>query len=246
MSYSFHPTVAATLLTVCAIGLCIKLGLWQYHKAQWKQALQATLEQYSHAEPVDLPPAIADTQAWKYKRVKVTGTYDARHQILLDNQFNNESVGYNVITPLHINNSDRYILVNRGWIPAPPDHRQTPQVSVPEGGQTVIGQLWLPPARYYSLGKASDSGHDEVGKPWQILWQNLDMKRYSTSVPYPVYPMAIRLDPENAGGFARNWPQPGERVEMNISYAYQWFGFALAAFGIWIYTSLKPRKRMHN
>jgi surfeit locus 1 family protein len=50
----------------------------------------------------------------------------------------------------------------------------------------------------------------------------------------------IRLDAASgAGGFVRNWPRPAERIEMHIGYAYQWFGFALAFFVIYLVVNFR-------
>jgi surfeit locus 1 family protein len=75
---------------------------------------------------------------------------------------------------------------------------------------------------------------------WQTVWQNMDMQRYQQSVSFEVLPLAIRLDANsNAGGYSRIWPRPAERITTHIGYAYQWFGFAVAALLIWIFTAFK-------
>jgi surfeit locus 1 family protein len=51
--------------------------------------------------------------------------------------------------------------------------------------------------------------------------------------------MTIKLDQSSdAGGFIRNWQVPADRIATNIGYAYQWFGFALAALLIYLYMSI--------
>ena len=52
--------------------------------------------------------------------------------------------------------------------------------------------------------------------------------------------MVVRLDPESeAGGYSRQWPRPAERITTHIGYAYQWFGFAVAAVLIWVFVSFR-------
>lgn len=216
-----------------AVVVCIKLGLWQQHKAEAKQVLQAQLDRRLQEAPVALPDNILDLEAWRYRRVKVKGSYDARYQILLDNQIDQSVAGYHVMTPLQLENGTR-VLVNRGWVVAPADRASVPQIGTPAGVMEVEGIVWLPPEKYFAL--ESTPGDEK----WQMVWQNMDMKRYAASVPFAVQPFVIRLDAASgAGGFVRNWPKPAERIEVNVSYAYQWFGFALAFVVIYIVVNLR-------
>lgn len=236
--YRFQPSWLGTLITVCCIPLFIKLGYWQYHKAQQKLVLQATYQRYEHAVPVDLPSVIGQVEPWRYRLVQAVGHYLPQYQILLDNQVEDERVGYHVITPLQINGSDSVVLVDRGWIPAQDSHSDIPVVDTPTGEQQVIGKVWLPSTKFYTLPAALGAKQTEQG--WQTVWQNMDMQHYQQAVPFKTLPVAIRLDPaSNAGGFVRNWVMPDDRVATNISYAYQWFGFAVAALVIYVVVSVK-------
>ena len=233
--YRFSPRLPGALITLTCMAICIKLGLWQYDKAQQKQALQALYTQSLHATPAAFPIAIDQPEAWRYRRVMVEGEYEPRYQVLLDNQVSHEQAGYHIITPFRIHNSQHYVLINRGWIPAMAQHSELPQINTPSGPQRLTGQIWLPPSRFYSLGK-SDPSH------WDAVWQNMDMQSYAAQVPFAVSPVIIRLDADSqAGGFDRDWPQPAERIGMHLSYAYQWFGFAFAALAIYLYLSVVPR-----
>lgn len=234
----FQPGWFGTLVTLCCIPLFIKLGLWQYHKAEQKQALQDIYQSYQQTAPAALPLSMAEPEAWRYRPVKTAGEYDTRYQILLDNQVEQERVGYHVITPLHIADTQTYVLVDRGWLPAENDHSVLPTIDTPGGVQQITGQIWLPSSKFYSLEAKSAPGSDPAH--WQTLWQNMDMQRYMDAVPLQLLPVVIRLDAAStAGGFARNWQPPAERISTNIGYAYQWFGFAVAALAIYLFVSFK-------
>lgn len=223
-------------MLIC-IPLFIKFGFWQHNKAEQKRMLQDMYDQALLAEPVTLPLQYADLQSWRYKQVTVTGTYQPQYQILLDNQVEQERAGYHVITPLQIKSSEKYVLVDRGWILANPDRSLLPNIETPVGEQQIVGSLWLPPEKFYSL-EHKDAA--DAGAAWQTVWQNMDMARYQQSVPVEVLPLVIRLDAKSeAGGYLRAWPRPAERITTHIGYAYQWFGFAVAALLIWIFTGFK-------
>lgn len=243
--YVFRPTWLGTLITLICIPVFINLGQWQYQKAEQKQALQDLRDSYSVDTRVQLPHAIADREEWRYRQVKVEGAYETRYQILLDNQVDHGRVGYHVITPLRINNTNRYVLVDRGWIPAMANHSELPEFGTPAGEQEVAGHVWIPSEKYYSLEKPEQLQQTQ----WQALWQNMDMKRYAAAVPFEVLPVIIRLDADSkAGGFSRNWPPlaPPDRIATNIGYAYQWFGFAIASFVIYIVVSFKRINRRES
>jgi len=233
--YRFKPTWLGTLVTICCIPLFIKFGLWQYNKAELKRALQDSYEHYASAAPSKLPDVIENPEAWRYRPVEVKGEYLPKYQILLDNQVEGEVAGYHVITPVQIENTKHVVLVDRGWIPATDNHTDLPRFATPEGKQSIIGKVWIPSSKFYTL-----EAKGAASKAWQPLWQNMDMARYQASVPFHVLPVVLRLDTKsNAGGFVRNWVMPADRITTHIGYAYQWFGFAVAALLIYLYVSFK-------
>lgn len=239
MKYTFRPNIWMTLATLAVMMLCIKAGLWQLNKAESKQALQTQLNVRLSELPVGLPDKLltgklADLEQWRYRRVKFAGVYNTRYQMLLDNQVENIVVGYHVLTPMQVEGSSYYVLVNRGWIPIAAS-RKVPVVLASQGRQEIEGDIALPSKRFFTL----EAPPATDGK-WQQVWQNLDMTRYAKSVPFAVQPFVVRLDGKSkADGFVRNWPPPGERVSMHLGYAYQWFGFALTLLVIYIVLNVK-------
>ena len=233
-----------TLATIVVMGLCIKAGLWQYNKAQAKLALQTQLNARLTEPAVALTDQliadkIANSEDLRYLRIKFIGIYDTHYQMLLDNQVENTVAGYHVLTPMQVQGSKLYVLVNRGWVAGVPDQvgvkRQLPIINTPQGEQTIEGDIALPAAKFFSLEAPPASD----GK-WQQVWQHLDMQHYEKSVPFSVQPFVVRLDAKNsAGGFVRNWPPPGENISMHLGYAYQWLGFALTLLIIYIVLNLK-------
>lgn len=241
-AYIFSPSLIGTIVTLICIPMFIKFGLWQYHKAQQKMAIQAAYNLAKTDDALKFPLNIVNNHVlnmadWNYKKVKVTGVYEPKFQFLLDNQVEGNRVGYHVITPLKIDHSTQYVLINRGWILGKDTHTELPKVETPVGNQTVIGQIWIPGKKIFTLeAKAADTS---VNQAWQPVWQNMNMNRYQHSVPFIVSDLAIKLDQtSDAGGFVRNWEVPVERIATNIGYAYQWFGFALATLLIYIYMSV--------
>lgn len=237
MKYTFRPSVLMTLATIIVMTLCIKAGLWQYNKAQAKLALQTQLNARLTEPAVALTDQliadkIAASEDLRYLRVRFTGVYDTRYQVLLDNQVENTVAGYHVLTPMQVQGSKLYVLLNRGWVAGV--NRQLPTINTPQGLQEIEGDIAIPAAKFFSL-----EAPPATNGQWQPVWQHLDMQRYAKSVPFSVQPFVVRLDAKNgAGGFIRHWPPPGENISMHLGYAYQWFGFALTLLVIYIVLNL--------
>ncbi len=233
MMVKFRPSLFMTIAMLLTATLCVKAGLWQYGKAQAKQALQAQLELSLKQAPVALPQKIVDMDRWRYRRVKFAGFYQPRYQILLDNQVENTMVGYHVLTPMQVEGG-AVVLVNRGWIQGSTD-RRVPVIDTPSGKQELEGDIVFPSAKFFTL-----EAPPTKNASWQPVWQNLDMMRYLKTVPFVVQPFVVRLDAQSeAGGFVRNWPPPGNNIAMHLGYAYQWFGFALTLLVIYIVLNIK-------
>jgi surfeit locus 1 family protein len=253
--YIFQPTLFGIVVTSICISLFIKLGLWQYNKAQQKQAVHEAYDQAKLDEALKFPLLITDSKTsniddWKYKKVIVQGVYDTKYQFLLDNQVEGERVGYHVVTPLKIDATSEYVLVDRGWILGKDTHSELPIFSTPAGKQTVVGQVWVPSKKIFTLESTKDSSLKNIQSSppsWQPVWQNMDMDKYKRSVPFKVSALAIRLDQDShAGGFVRNWQIPAERITTNLGYAYQWFGFAFTALLIFFYMSMTKIRAENN
>jgi surfeit locus 1 family protein len=243
LRYTFRPNAWMTMATLLMLGLCIKLGMWQYNKSDTSRSLQAQQNARLSEPAVVLPAKIMAFESWRYKRVKFTGKYDTRYQLLLDNQVQNTVAGYHVLTPMQVDGGGSYVLVNRGWVARTAasvgEVPKPPVIDTPQGSLQIEGDIVLPANKFFTMDTppATDGG-------WQMVWQNLDMVRYAKSVPFVVQPFVVRLDSKsNAGGFVRSWTPPGERVNMHLGYAYQWFGFALTLLVIYIVLNIKKVER---
>ena len=241
INWVISPSLVGVVATIICIPLFIKLGLWQYNKAQQQIKIQAAYQQSKVDTALDLPLKLQNYEELKYKKVKVTGHYETQYQILLDNQVENDRVGFHVITPLKIDNTNQYVLVDRGWILGKDTHTELPIVTTPDKKLKVIGQVWLPSAKIFTLeGNSSIDSDKSKAKTWPIVWQNMDMAKYKQLAAIEILPVVIRLDSaSSAAGFVRNWQIPKDKIATNLGYAYQWFGFAFATLAIFLYMSVK-------
>lgn len=246
-SRRFRPSLLATGIMVALVPLFVSLGNWQYGKAQDKIARQTALEQRLAGPVVDVTKSDPSLREIEYRPVRLHGDWDLGAAFLLDNQVVDERAGYSAIAPFRLQGGG-VVLVNRGWVAAPADRRQVPEVVTPVSPSPTAGA-------------ASGAGIGAAGAPMTVkglavalprpglhlagarndgaVHASLDPGTLAAQLHAPVADWMLVLDPDAPGALRVQWPQPAERVQTNLGYAYQWFGFAVAAIGIWIWQGLR-------
>ncbi len=230
----FQPRWLPTLGMLALVALTIALGNWQRHRAADKDALAAQFAAAASAPPVDLGAGAVDVTRLRFRTVRARGEYDATRQLLIDNKVHAGRAGYHVVTPLKLAGSERFVLVDRGWIDQGARRAQLPAAPPPAGTQTVIGRANLPPQRYLEFGRAQTSGP---------LWENLDLGRIAAATGLELLPLIVEQnDPVTpADGLVRDWPAPDLGADQNRSYMLQWYSFAALAIVLWLTLNWRAR-----
>lgn len=223
----------ATLLALVGGAVCIRLGIWQLDRLEQRRAFNAHVQAMWEAEPLELTgKSTEDLAAMEYRAATVHGTYDFEHQVALRNRYFEGEYGYNLLTPLRLDDGSA-VLVDRGWIPAdgndqPASWRQYDQ----PGSVTVKGQI--------RLGQTEpDFGGvpDPTLTPGQTkleYWNIVNLERISLQTPYPLLDVYIQPDVDPADTTPPIPYQP--EIELtegpHLGYAVQWFTFAsILVFG---------------
>lgn len=228
-----RPALVPTLAAIVVVAVCVSAGLWQRGRMEQKLALRAQVEAASRADPVAIPRA-AQWDDWRFRPVRATGTFDATHQILVDNRIRGGRAGYDVFAPLALADG-RVVLVDRGWVAAGASRADVPQVPPPAGQVTVTGRINRPPGAYLELAGATVNGR---------VWQNLDIPRYEAATGLAVLPVIVEQTASAAPGddLVRQRPAPDTGAEKHMSYMLQWFAFAATTIVLWGYfTWRRPR-----
>jgi len=222
-----------TLAALVTVALCVTAGNWQRGRMHEKQALADALAAADRLAPVPLPARAIDWSAWRYRRVVAHGRYDAAGQFLVDNRVHQGRVGYDVVTPLGLPDG-RWLLVDRGFVPAGRDRAVLPDAPVPPAEVTVEGRIEVP-ARGFVLGNPQPQG---------ALWPHLDPERYAERSGRPVLPVYLQASGGDAGaGLARDWPAPDLGTQMHLGYMVQWYVFASMAAGLWLFFAWRRWRR---
>lgn len=237
--YTFRPSLIAVLGVALLLPLFVALGLWQLSRAEEKQALIDLRKAHESDQLIELDGANESLKELRYRKVTVSGFYDAKHQLLVDNQVHQGQVGYYVLTPLHIDQGPKTVLVNRGWIPGGVDRSKLPDVSIRKEKVSLKGTI----DRFPSVGLRL-AGAEVPAEGWPAVVQLVDEKYLAQVLGYPLLPYQVLLDPQADEGYVRQW-QPVQRLspEKHIGYAVQWFAFAFVLIFLFIWYSLKRPDR---
>lgn len=216
-----------TLLTVAAVAGFVQLGRWQWHRAEGKRAL-ATAFNAGNAVASELGSRSAAALP-RYTQVRVHGSYDPQHQFLLENMSHDGQAGYQVLTPLRIDDG-RVLLVNRGWLPLTHSRREPPAVAIDgEIGVAPAGKLDDLPVPGIALGRLPP----QAGASWPKLTSFPKMADLSAALSQPLEARQLLLNPDEPHGYLRDWHVGGIGPERHIAYAIQWWGFAALALGLY-------------
>lgn len=229
----------ATVLVLAGGALCVRLGIWQLDRLEQRRAFNAHIEAMWAAEPLILTgQTTSDLTTMEYRAVQVSGTYDFENQIVLRNRYYQNQYGYNLLTPLLLDDGSA-VLVERGWIPAdgndsPAGWRRYDQT----GRITVQGQIRLGQVEP-DLGGVPDPTL-EPGQTRLEFWNIVNLERIQKQVSYPLLPIFVQpdVDPEDTTPPIPYQPEIDLTEGPHFGYALQWFTFAtILVFGYPFYVS---------
>ena len=193
--YSFRPRLWALALAAAACAAGIGLGNWQSRRADEKRAL---------AEHV--------------QRIAVAGEFLPERSVLLDNKLRGGRAGYEVVTPLRLAEGI-HVLVNRGWVAAPPRREELPRVVTPPGRLRIEGIVLSHLPRTLKLG--------EPGKG--RVRQSLELEEFAAESGLTLQAFFIQQHSDSGDGLARDWPPPDAGIEKHQAYSFQWYSLAALA-----------------
>lgn len=229
--FEFSPGVWPTLAAAVMIALTLSLGNWQLNRAHEKRDLQQRYDALASEPAVSLPGEPVKSEQYQFRRVEVSGTFDAAQRIYLDNKINKGRPGYHVIEPLRITRSDLYVLVDRGWVAAGLNRSVLPEVGALPGTVKIQGIASIPTKKILEL-----SGDTVQGR----VWQNLVMEKYARTLPYRIQPIVILQLNDTADGLVREWERPDSGISTHLGYAFQWF--AMASVILVIYVGINAKR----
>jgi cytochrome oxidase assembly protein ShyY1 len=232
----FHALVATGAVVM------VYLGFWQLDRLDARQAFNATVVARTEQAPRPLADVLnqaADGADVEWTPVYAEGRWLIDEQVLVINRSQGGVAGRNVVTPLETADGT-VIAVTRGFIAL---------TQQPPGVPTDTAQIrgLLRPSEQRGFGGVSDPATGRLAE-----LQRLDLDRLAVQLPAEV---ADRLAPWSLTLEASDPPQPAPLVAAprpelgegpHLSYAVQWFVFALCVAIGWVFAmnrSIRSHRR---
>ena len=233
----FRPSFSLSLILITLAAVFLRLGLWQLDRKAEKSALFARFDQ---APALGVEEALGRKE--EFARVEAFGAYDPDRHLLLDNRIWNGRAGVHALTPFRLADG-RLILVNRGWLPLPPDRSSLPDVPTGPADRTIHGRLARVVSEGLRLGGADILRTDQ----WPQLITYLDLDDISASLGEPVQPWIVQLDADDPSGYGdRQWSPAVMEPSVHGAYAFQWMALAAAAIIIWIIMGVRRARGLRS
>ena len=208
----FNPGIRITIFFIFFALLFFSLGVWQIERGQSKMKILNEFE-----ENLKKMPEYLNEQSGKWDRVYVEGRWDNSEQILIDNSVNRGVAGYKVLTPFRINETNKIILIDRGWIKQNKYRNELPNIEITTLNETVSGILELP-----ELGLVLSN--DLVSKEWPKISQSKNLEVLSKEYDESIYPFILLADPilKNSLEYIKIVPTNMTPIK-HYGYSAQWF-----------------------
>lgn len=219
--------LAFHLLVVTAIIVMINFGFWQLRRLDERQQFNALIEARYDEPPVpigDLLTPDTDPDDVSWRPVLLEGTYLTDRSILVVNRSQNGRAGVNAVAPLELDDGT-IVLVNRGFVPL------TFEVP-PAPSEPVEATARLRPSEVRRLGQLSDPAAGALDEVQRIDLDRLD-EQFDGRLA-PVYVDLIESTPAEPELFPEPVIAPDLSEGNHLSYAVQWFVFALAVAVGWV------------
>jgi len=219
------------LLVSTGVVVMVFLGFWQLDRLDTRQAFNATVIERTEQVPRPLElvlGAAAPGDDLEWTPVIAQGRWLTLEQVLVINRSQGGVAGRNVVTPLELSDGS-VIAVTRGFIALTQDPPPAPD-------DTARVRGLLRPSEERGFGGVSDPASGRLAE-----LQRLDLDRLAAQLPEA---LAQRLVPWSLTLEASEPPQPAPLVPAprpelsegsHLSYAVQWFVFALFAFIGWCF-----------
>jgi cytochrome oxidase assembly protein ShyY1 len=229
---SWHrPSFVAVALTAFGIAAFSALGLWQVDRAAQKERLFAAYANAMSQTPVTLDAARRmPPTAERYPLVTVRGRYDATHAYVLVDQTHAGKVGSVAIAVFEPADGSPAILVDRGFVAGNASGEPPAIPPLPAGEQQLLALYAPPPGSGLRLG--GNPLPRQSAWPKQSIY--LDVGEISADLGRSLDARMLRLAPDAASGFVREWRPDVFPPERHRAYAFTWFTLAAAVVVVFV------------
>jgi cytochrome oxidase assembly protein ShyY1 len=223
-----------SLFVLLFLPILLSLGNWQLGRAQEKRDIQTVYQQQRELPALPME-ALSGEDVDQYRSIKLSGEFDRDKYWLLENRSRGGVVGYEVLMPMTLRNEWK-ILINRGWLEAPPRRDELPAVTTPLGQVSISGYLFRESKNPIISATQSDL---KVEWPKRVI--QVDLNELKTVMGDGFIPQIVRIDDTSEGAFITEWPLINTMPEKHTGYAIQWFAMAFALIVLYLWVIIKDK-----
>lgn len=228
MKRKIGGVVGAVFLLLMA-AMCVRLGFWQLDRLEQRRARNAAVRAAQARPPVVVDAAafaaaLADPAAYEWRPVEAAGTFHHAGDLLLRGRGRDGRPGVHLVSPLVLADG-RVVMVDRGWVPA------ADAASADAGAYRTAGPVRVQGV-LRGMEASADRGLPASGRAGaDSSWRRIDLAVARERSPGAVLPLYLQRLPASADPPDPPLAEPlPELSEGNhLSYAVQWFSFALIA-----------------
>ncbi|MBD8062252.1 SURF1 family cytochrome oxidase biogenesis protein [Oceanitalea stevensii] len=212
----------AAVFLVIAVA-CVFLGAWQWSRHEDRSAANALVNGNYDSAPQPIEEVVEDTvpDDLVWRRVVVEGRYTGE-QVVVRNRPVDGSAAARVLAVLEVEEDDdggRLVVVDRGWVPLGEGDPQLPDS--PAGDVTLEGRL--------RAAEGTDERTAPAGQVYRIEPATVvEAAGVAGGELFDGYLLATAEDGAPAAGL-EPFPRPDTSPGNHLSYAFQWWVFALGA-----------------
>jgi cytochrome oxidase assembly protein ShyY1 len=224
-SFLRSPRWAGYLALVIVFAIaCCALGTWQLNRRAEALAEVARIDANYDAEPIPVAEALPDPSGFdadqRWQVVALSGEYLADEEVVVRNRPFEGSSGFEVITPFRLDDGTVF-MVDRGWIAQNSQGRPSEAAPPPSGRVEVTARL--------KAGEDRIAGRTSTG----VELATIDLDELAERVEAPTYTGAYGVLVQS-GADVDEPPlaaaRPIRDEGPHLSYALQWYVFALLGF----------------
>lgn len=236
---AFNRKILLCVVALALGALFIRLGFWQIDRHGERsagvraRAERADAPQLEWLGPGDVPP---DTAGLIGRRARLAGRWDRAGEVVLRSRTLDGRAGAEVLTPFLVGgDAGQVVMVLRGWLPAPDGLR--PDLASGWAGSPGDASEARIPAEVEGVFVSSRDGRGgqplrtEIAGAQHLAIAGLDLALIRKQTALEPTPHVLRADDPPQGGALR----PARALETDsgphLSYAIQWFAFAVIGLG---------------
>ncbi|MCT6700991.1 SURF1 family protein [Rheinheimera sp. 4Y26] len=207
------------LITLAAFLLLIKLAWWQWQRSAEKEAQLQQIQSWQQQGPLSWPDAYQKSSA-EIDGAPLQGVahWLAPFVWLIDNQIWQGKAGYDVLVPVQLSHNTPVLLVNLGWVAAPAERSQLPQINVP--AEFVLDGVLRTKMAALRLGQnLEDNGR------WPMRMQTIEPQTLEAQLGQPLFNGVFY---QRQTPFIHHYKAVVLPPEKHRAYAVQWLLLAIA------------------